>query len=239
MLNEASGYVLPVKRNFGYSPYLNIYSFPREWDYDDIAGPLPKETFFAVDSFSRIEPGKEKETFTIPSQLSVKAGDKLIYLALGTMASNNVALMVRITQLLGQTAHKCIVSKGNRAAEFDLPPNCWGASHLPQTSILPLVDLVITHAGNNTVAETFFAGKPAILLPVFADQFDNAQRIEEKGYAIRLDSTSFTDEQFLEAIERLLCDEKMKAKLENAVKRMKRENRKEQACIRIENLIKN
>lgn len=192
-----------------------------------------------MDTFSRREPGKQEASFTLPSQLFIKAGDKLIYLALGTMASSNVQLMVRMTTLLGRTAHKCIVAKGSRAAEYDLPPNCWGAAHLPQTSILPLVDLVITHAGNNTVAETFYAGKPAILLPVFADQFDNAQRIEEKGFAIRLDSTSFTDEQFLEAIERLLGDEQMRGRLERAVERMKRENRKEQACIRMENLVNN
>lgn len=239
LLSEASGgYPLVEARPIAFSPYLNIYSFPREWDYGDIAGPLPPDTFYAVDTFSRTEPGENASSFQLPPELSVKPGDKLIYLALGTMASNNIQLMVRITSLLGRTAHKCIVSKGKRAAEYDLPGNCWGAAHLPQTSILPMVDLVITHAGNNTVAETFFAGKPAILLPVFADQFDNAQRIEEKGFAVRLDSTSFTDEQLLGAIDRLLDDEQMKDRLQTAVKRMKAENRKEQACIRMEKLVK-
>jgi UDP:flavonoid glycosyltransferase YjiC (YdhE family) len=59
----------------------------------------------------------------------------------------------------------------------------WGESYVPQTRVLSLVDSVITHGGNNTVTETFSFGKS---MPLFVDQFDNAQRIEEKGYGIRL-----------------------------------------------------
>ncbi len=63
------------------------------------------------------------------------------------MGSIDVQLMKRIIAVLGKTPHKCIVSKGPRAAEYTLPPNCWGEPFLRQTAILPLVDLVITHGG--------------------------------------------------------------------------------------------
>jgi UDP:flavonoid glycosyltransferase YjiC (YdhE family) len=79
-----------------------------------------------------------------------------------------------------------------------------GAEFLPQPAILPHVDLVITHGGNNTVTEAINFGKPMIALPLFWDQYDNAQRVAEAGFGVRLPTYEFEDEQLHEAIDRLL-----------------------------------
>ncbi|CAG2118993.1 unnamed protein product, partial [Medioppia subpectinata] len=42
--------------------------------------------------------------------------------------------------------------------EYSLTDNMWGEGSVPQIQVLPLVDLVITHGGNNTVTETFYFG---------------------------------------------------------------------------------
>ncbi len=44
-----------------------------------------------------------------------------------------------------------LVSEGPQREELRLADNMAGAEFLPQVSVLPQVDLVITHAGNNTV----------------------------------------------------------------------------------------
>ncbi|MFH9329058.1 glycosyltransferase [Streptomyces althioticus] len=75
-----------------------------------------------------------------------------------------------------------------------------------QTRILPLVDLVITHGGTNTTTEALRFGRPMILPPLFWDQHDNARRMAELGYGVRLDPYRFTDSQLHGAIGRLLGD---------------------------------
>ena len=86
------------------------------------------------------------------------------------------------------------------------PANMWGAQQVPQTNVLPLVDLVITHGGNNTTTECFHFGKPMVVLPLFWDQYDNAQRVHETGYGVRLPTYSFDDAELTGAVDRLLAD---------------------------------
>ena len=61
--------------------------------------------------------------------------------------------MQRLVDLLATTEHRVIVSKGPLADQITLHDNQTGEGFLPQPAILPQVDLVITHGGNNTVTE--------------------------------------------------------------------------------------
>ncbi|MCW2943101.1 MAG: macrolide glycosyltransferase [Actinomycetia bacterium] len=112
--------------------------------------------------------------------------------------------------------YRYIVSKGPLHEEIELADNMWGAEFVPQTKVIPLVDLVITHGGNNTTTEALHFGKPMICLPLFWDQYDNAQRVAELGYGVRLDTYTFTDEELHGALDGLLGDEGLRAKLAEA-----------------------
>ena len=96
---------------------------------------------------------------------------------------------------------------------FELADNMWGEEFIPQPVLLPLADAVITHGGNNTTTECFHFGKPMIVLPLFWDQYDNAQRVTETGYGIRLPTYEFADGELLGAIDRLLADETLRARM--------------------------
>ncbi|MFJ8114206.1 nucleotide disphospho-sugar-binding domain-containing protein [Streptomyces sp. NPDC096132] len=75
---------------------------------------------------------------------------------------------------------------------------------------------MITHGGNNTTTECFHFGKPMIVLPLFWDQYDNAQRVAELGYGARLDPYRFTDDQLHGALTELLGNTPLKRRLAQA-----------------------
>ena len=103
--------------------------------------------------------------------------------------------MNRLVAVLAETPHRYVVSKGPQHELIELAPNMTGAEFLSQPAILPHVDLVITHGGNNTVTESIHFGKPMIVLPLFWDQYDNAQRVEEIGFGVRLPTYEFEPEE--------------------------------------------
>jgi UDP:flavonoid glycosyltransferase YjiC (YdhE family) len=145
----------------------------------------------------------------------------LIYLSLGSLGSADVGLMQRLVDVLGTTRHRVIVSKGPLADEIRLHDNMTGEGFLPQPSILPMVDLVITHGGNNTVTECFHNGKPMIVLPLFWDQVDNAQRVDETGFGRRLSTYGFDDTELTGAIDALVADRALKDRLAAISERLK------------------
>jgi MGT family glycosyltransferase len=182
------------------SDVLNLYVYPEAIDYT-ARRPLDA-TWHRLDSSVRGTDGDVE----LPAFIRDRpAGSALIYLSLGSLGSADVGLMRRLVDVLSRTPHRYIVSKGPQHADYELADNMWGAEFLPQTKLIPLADLVITHGGNNTTTEAFHFGKPMIVLPLFWDQYDNAQRVDETGFGVRLRTYDFADEELRGAIDGLLA----------------------------------
>ena len=192
---------------------LNMYLYPQEADYR--RSRPPAGDWHRLDSCVRSGDGD----FEIPESLRDGPGG-LIYLSLGSLASADVALMERLVEVLGRTSHRFIVSKGPQADLYELADNMWGEEFLPQPAVLPQVDLVITHGGNNTTTECFHHGKPMIAMPVFWDQYDNAQRVDEAGFGVRLDTYGFTDGEMTAALDRLLADTALHERMADISRRL-------------------
>jgi MGT family glycosyltransferase len=194
---------------------VNLYVYPGLADYRR-SRPLGT-SWHRMDSSVR----ETDEKFTVPD--AIAWGDSpLVYFSLGSLGSADVQLMRRVIGCLAATPYRFIVSKGPLHHEIELAANMAGAEFLPQTSVLPVCDLVITHGGNNTVTECLHFGKPMVVLPLFWDQYDNAQRMHELDLGIRLDTYRFTDAQMHGALDRLLSDDRLHARLAAAAATIQR-----------------
>jgi MGT family glycosyltransferase len=203
---ESGAAPLPAGEFIHESPWLNLYLYPAEIDYSRSA-PLAS-TWHRIDSSVRQHDG----AFELPDAIADEG--RLVYLSLGSLGSADVELMRRLVNVLSRSAHRFIVSMGPQADEYALADNMCGAEYLPQPSLLPKVDLVISHGGNNTTTECFHFGKPMIALPLFWDQHDNAQRVHETGFGVRLRTYEFDDHELLDAVDRLATDTNLRARMQ-------------------------
>jgi MGT family glycosyltransferase len=193
-----------------HSPWLNLYLFPEAADYPRAVSL--DATWHRLQSTVRTS----EEPFDVNEQ--VPGEGKVVYLSLGSLGCMDVELMRRLIDALGTTGHRAVVSMGPLRDQMKLGPNMYGDQFLPQPSILPQCDLLITHGGNNTMCEGFHFGLPMIGLPLFWDQYDNAQRLQETGFGRRLPTYDWTKEQLVESVHELLSDEDLAAKMRAGAK---------------------
>ncbi len=191
-----------------HSPWLNMYLFPEIADYPRRI-PLD-QTWHRLQSTVRVSDAAFDVDGVLP-------GDgKVIYMSLGSLGCMDLGLMQRLIDALATTKHRVIVSMGPLKDQMNLGPNMYGDQFLPQPSILPQCDLLITHGGNNTTCEGFHFGLPMIALPLFWDQYDNAQRLQETGFGRRLQTYDWTEGQLVGAVEELLANEDLAARMKAA-----------------------
>jgi MGT family glycosyltransferase len=208
------------------SAHLNLFLYPEESDYERSRplGPMWER----LDSCVRKEGAGD---FHAP-----RGDGALVYLSLGSLGSADVELMQRLVDLLAAGGYRAIVSKGPQHDQIELREGQEGAELVPQPALLPLVDAVITHGGNNTVTECLHFGKPMVVLPLFWDQYDNAQRMDELGLGIRLPSFEFEDAQLGESIERLVADDAIAERLKAISERLQGDPGTERAADCIESV---
>src|SRR3954452_3956263 len=176
------------------SPHLNLFLYPEEADYERSRplGPM----------WERLDSCVRKEGM---GEFEVPRGDgPLVYLSLGSLGSADVELMQRLVDLLAAGGFRAIVSEAPHQDQIERRGGQAGAELVPRPALLPLVDAVITHGGNNTVTECLHFGKPIVVLPLFWDQYDNAQRMEEVGFGVRLPTYTFTEDEMRAALDRVL-----------------------------------
>ncbi len=205
----------PLGQFFEASPDMNILLYPTPVKFKR-RHKLPAAKFRYLEGCVR----KEK-----PYQLPKfgRHNDKpLLYVSFGSLGAGDVELLKRLIALLGRMPVRALVNVGDYRNRYsEVPDNVIMDSWFPQPSVIPRVDAVIHHGGNNSFTECLYFGKPALIMPYVWDGHDNATRVAETGHGFKSHRYDWTDEELTAKINAMISDKKMKAKLKRTSKYMR------------------
>lgn len=136
----------------------------------------------------------------------------LVYLTLGTVAGSMSELHAAYRMVLDAVATlpvRALLTTGDTLDQASLgaiPPRVHVERFVPQAALLPHVSAVVCHGGSGTVLGALAAGVPLVVVPLFADQPENAEQVEVAGAGIAVPFQRATPAAVAEALTRLLTE---------------------------------
>ncbi len=197
----------PLGQFFEASPHMNLLLYPEPVKFSR-PEPLDEKQFQYLEGCVR-----EDEKYTVPEFKS--NNDKpLLYVSYGSLGAGDVDLLKRVIESIADLPIRALVNVGDYESEYsDIPDNVLIAGWYPQPSVIPQVDLVIHHGGNNSFTECLYFGKPAIIMPYVWDGHDNATRVQETNHGLKMDRYEWDNALLAKNIEHCLNDETMHKQL--------------------------
>lgn len=141
-------------------------------------------------------------------------GQPLIYASLGTTRKADPEIYQRIASACTGLDVQLVITLGGRRnpqAFENISRNTIVVADAPQLELLKRAELVITHAGPNTVLETLLSGLPMLALPLALDQPAVAARLEALGVAEVMSGQHCSKDEIRAAVHRLLRQSRFKA----------------------------
>ena len=219
---------------FEASPHLNLLLYPEPVKYRR-RHALDEKRFQYLEGCVR-----KDEPYEIPNFES-NNNEPVIYLSFGSLGSGDTALLKRMFTTFERLPYRVLANVGDYEAEyadFDLPANVKIASWYPQPSVIPQVDAVIHHGGNNSFTECLYFGKPALIMPYVWDGHDNATRVQETNHGLKMHRADWRDEDLTAALDTLINDRSMHEKLAATSAHMQSQDGTQKAARLLDGLLK-
>ena len=197
----------PLGEFFEPSPYLNLLLYPEPVKFTR-RKPLDPKRFQYLEGCVRKDADYQVPTF------AANDDKPLLYVSFGSLGSGDTDLLKRIIEVVGKLPYRALVNVGDYKDEYgEMPANVIMDSWFPQPSVIPQVDAVIHHGGNNTFTECLYFAKPALILPYVWDGHDNATRVQETGHGLKLHRYDWSDDDLANVLATLTGDPVMHDKL--------------------------
>jgi UDP:flavonoid glycosyltransferase YjiC (YdhE family) len=173
----------PTGRRITDSPYFTVLPAAME-DPDDLG---PAHTL----RFRELEPAS-------PPLPDWWQGDSrpLVYVSYGSVTPTlpQFAPLFRATvDALGHLPARVLFTVGSEVDLASLgpaPANVRVERWVPQAAVMPHAAAMVGHGGSGTTRMALAAGVPSVIVPGFADQFRNAERVANLGAGIALDGSA-------------------------------------------------
>jgi UDP:flavonoid glycosyltransferase YjiC (YdhE family) len=179
--------------------HLHLCFMPQRWDRPGLAAPA--NTHYL--RHENVEPADA----TLPSWAAEFDDRPTVYAALGTIAHAMPGIFELILEGLRDDAVNLVMAVGQDPAAFGpQPPNVHLEPWIPQTQLLPLCDVFISHGGFNSVKESLGRGVPLVVLPIMSDEPYSAERCQVLGVGRSVDASGRTADAIRDAVREVLDD---------------------------------
>ena len=116
---------------------------------------------------------------------------KLLFISLGTIFGKDLEFYHRCVEAFRDSEEYQVIMSVGKFVDIEetfkeIPKNFSIYNYVPQTQLLPEVDVFITHAGFNSTSEGLASGAALVLVPQAVDQFDVARTVEKLHAGIAL-----------------------------------------------------
>ena len=142
-----------------------------------------------------------------PLDFGGRSDRPLVYCSLGTLQGGRLRLFRSVARACADLSLRLVITHCGRLGARDvagLPGSPMVFDYLPQEAALAQADLVVTHAGFNSVLETLACGLPMVALPIAFDQPGVAARIARAGVGEVVSPRRATAGALRRALERVL-----------------------------------
>jgi UDP:flavonoid glycosyltransferase YjiC (YdhE family) len=148
----------------------------------------------------------------IPKEIEELPRDRpTVYFAMGS--SGKPKLVADIIDGFGGKPYRVVAPVRSLIDEMkvEVPPNVVVTGFLPAHRVNPMADVSVIHGGQNTVMNACLSGTPIVGMGMHPEQEANLEACVRKGFAVRLNKWRDKASDVLDAVDRMLLDEKAKA----------------------------
>jgi MGT family glycosyltransferase len=136
-------------------------------------------------------------------------GRRVIYVSLGTVFNDKPDFFRACLDAFDREDEVVVIGAGKRmdiTALGKLPKNAIVRPHVPQLEVLRRAALFITHGGMNSVTAGMYYRVPMLVRPQGADNFTNANRLQELGAGRKISSGDLKPHRLRKLAETMIAD---------------------------------